>query len=65
MTSGFLYGKNLADDDLVLEMAGKPGAGTDAGMVRCAQNRSTGRKASLCCTTAFPPMWALPPRGRT
>lgn len=41
VTSGFLYGKNLADDDLVLEMAGKPGAGTDAGTVRCAQNRST------------------------
>ena len=41
VTSGFLYGKNLADDDLVLEMAGKPGTGTDAGMVRCAQNRST------------------------
>lgn len=41
VTSGFLYGKNLADDDLVLEMAGKPGTGTDAGTVRCAQNRST------------------------
>ena len=41
MTSGFLYGKNLADDDMVLEMAGKPGTGTDAGTVRCAQNRST------------------------
>lgn len=26
---------------LVLEMAGKPGTGTDAGTVRCAQNRST------------------------
>lgn len=41
VTSGFLYGKNLADDDLVLEMAGKPGTGADAGTVRCAQNRST------------------------
>lgn len=41
VTSGFLYGKNLTDDDLVLEMAGKPGTGTDAGTVRCAQNRST------------------------
>lgn len=26
---------------LVLKMAGKPGAGADAGTVRCAQNRST------------------------
>ena len=41
VTSGFLYGKNLADEDLVLERAGKPGTGTDAGTVRCAQNRST------------------------
>lgn len=48
VTSGFLYGKNLADDDLVLEMAGKPGTGTDAGMVRCAQNRSTGAGRPVC-----------------
>jgi len=34
---------------------------------RCAALKTAlrSRRASLCCTMAFPPMWALPPRGRT
>ena len=64
MTSGFLW-QNLADDDLVLEMAGKPGTGTDAGTVRCAQNRSTEPGGPVVLYYGISAHVGFSPRGRT
>ncbi|MGN0522323.1 MAG: InlB B-repeat-containing protein [Eubacterium sp.] len=42
VNAGFIYGKNLANDDLVLEMVGKTGSNADSGLV----------KAYYCTTNA-------------
>ncbi len=35
---GFVYGKNLADDELVIDKVGQPGAGTNAGQIKVGYN---------------------------
>lgn len=39
--AGWVYGKNLTDDDLILDMVGKNGTGTDSGVVKAAYVSST------------------------
>ena len=35
---GFVYGKNLADEELVIDKVGQPGAGTNAGQIKVGYN---------------------------
>ena len=39
--AGWVYGKNLTDDDLTLDMVGQVGTGTDSGVVKAAYVSST------------------------